>query len=171
MKKSYFIARDKNGSLWMYAYRPKLYDDGCWLIPNREHETEYSHLVIENNNYPIVDLFKNLTSNDEPLELVLKDDKKVKGKSYFIVSDDDGNKYIFDKYPLKNEGDGFWELDPEGCCQEIDSDKLFPDLSFNDEPVEMILISGSDNESENPDDETQDEKCGDCFDNILSIKL
>src|SRR5574344_607239 len=162
MKKSYFIARDRDNTLWMYNYKPKRQED-YWIYTN-DSDSNVQELDCEDIG---INLFEDLTYEDDPLELVLKeDDVQVNGKSYFIATDDDGEQYIFDNKPIRDDDRRAWWVDSDGQhCQHFNQDDLFDYLTFKDDAVELVLVGDCNR------DNNLEKSSTDCFDKVFNVEL
>ena len=159
--KSYYIARDKDKSLWMYIYKPcRGRDNKFWLTcSSADGHILAAKLATKGNTYPYVDLFNNLSFEDEPLKLLpKKTNEHVDGKSYFIAADDNGRVYLFNRRPVKNEENGTWKVAPEGHCQPFEPSStfksgIFKNLTYDNDPVELVLVDEDESSTEEPTEE------------------
>ena len=99
MKKTY-IVRDKENNLRIFNNKPHKKND-VWVVGNvlSDEIVEYGTVI---NEHEILDLFKCLTFNDEPI-LFNPYDKKIDGVIFYVNGEDDIWKKQYERYCKLND--------------------------------------------------------------------
>lgn len=127
--------RDTVGVLWIYTHKPILDGNGFWELPDGIPLEEHPRLT----DLPgFSDLLDSVLREKGPVEVeFIKDSNTM--KKLWVARDKDGSLYMYDGYPVRDVD--VWDV---GGDQPADSAEifaeLFPELTWDDEPIEVNLI-------------------------------
>lgn|SRR5574344_1168539 len=109
MNEIYYIARNRDGSVFIFNCEPVKNSNGIWEISPNSPLGSLRQSLIRAENITMVNLFGSLTENDTPLKLTINDSEDTV-ESYFVAADGDGRVWFYEYEPL---------IDPISCRSEF----------------------------------------------------
>jgi len=138
-----WVARDFNGKLYSYKTKPRRHDWERYWTEAEPKDTIYQRKGSDAYLEKIDDgLFPIMRWEDEPIKVDFngKSTQKV-----WVARDWDGGLFSYRTKPWRQEIDRMWldapfyqdyKYDGSGCLEQLDN-KLFPELEWDDEPIEV----------------------------------
>src|SRR5574344_970463 len=156
MNEIYYIARNRDGSVFIFNCEPVKNSNGMWEISPNFPLGNLQQSLIRSGNNTSIDAINSLTENDTPLKLTINDSKDTV-ESYFVAADEDGRVYLYEDEPIVDSvsrivcrmcrwtsySGGSLELrdvyDYKGRVSTLNS--VFGNLHFNDGLLKLNLVN------------------------------
>ena len=128
--------RDTIGVLWIYTHKPILDGNGFWELPDGIPLVEHPRLT---DLTGFSDLLDSVSREKGPVEVEFIKDNKYTMKKLWVARDKDGSLYMYDGYPVRDVD--VWDVSgPQPADSAEIFAELFPELTWDDEPIEVNLI-------------------------------